>query len=78
MKNIKKYYTWYIDQIINKGHSPTIIEMGKEFNFSREYARLVMMEMAMEGFIVKLPNRRWRDCYALRIMPLIETCQKKK
>ena len=72
MKNLKQYYNWYIDQIINKGRSPTIIEMGKKFKFSKEYARLVMMEMAREGYVVKLNRRKWRDAYALRIIPLIE------
>ena len=72
MKNLKQYYNWYMNQILNKGLSPTITEMGKHFDFTREYARLVMMELAMEGYIVKLSNRKWRDCYALRIGPLIE------
>jgi len=76
MKNLKEYYNWYISQILNKGQSPTITEMGKHFDFTREYARLVMMEMAMEGYVVKLRNRKWRDCYALRILPLIKYVKK--
>lgn len=76
MKNLKQYYLWYIDQILNKGRSPTDIEMGRHFKFSREYARLVKMEMAREGYVVKLNRRKWRDSVALRILPLIEHYKK--
>jgi len=78
MKNLKEYYNWYMNQILNKGRSPTYDEIGKHFKFSKEYARLVMMEMANEGYLIKMNRRKWRDAYALRINPLIKWQKQKK
>lgn len=71
-KRDKKIYKWYVDFNFHKGKAPTIQEIGEHFGVTRERARQLLEQLVENGYLIKLPKRKWREVYSFRVLPLIE------
>ncbi len=49
----KKIFLWIVNYFEDNNKIPTLEEIGKAFNFSRERARQKMAQMVRDGWIIK-------------------------
>ena len=75
-KRDKRVYLWYIDFIAKKGKAPTYREIGAHFGYSRQHAQQVMERLVEDGYLIKLPHRKWRGSYTVSVASLKEIIEK--
>jgi len=49
----KKIFLWIVDYFFFNDRMPTLEEIGREFNFTRERARQKIGQMVRDGWIIK-------------------------
>jgi len=52
-ENNKKIFLWIVDYFEENNKMPTLEEIGRQFNFTRERARQKMEKMVKYGWIIK-------------------------
>ncbi len=52
-ENNKKIFLWIVDYFLYYDRMPTLAEIGRQFNFTRERARQKMEKMVKYGWIIK-------------------------
>jgi len=65
----KEIYKWILDFLAQNGRFPIGREIGKQFHFSRERARVIMDNLQDDGYILKGKKFKTQE-YLLKINPI--------